>query len=579
MAHMLPPYVDKSCKSAAEKNIFRLLSSSAFSANWTVLHSLNLARHSRRLYGEIDFLLLIPGSGIYVMEVKGGDVRCTDGVWYFTDRFGNVNSSKSPFVQAREAMFSLLSAIEKEFGRGYHLTHKLMSFFCCFPDISFSEHSVEYEQWQVLDRDTLRTNPDAFFERLKKQTLLKHRNQRWFSESESILSSKDIDELCHFLRGDFERIRTSKERLEAFHQQVKSYTSEQFRILDHIHSNNRCLIQGSAGTGKTMVAMESAVRAAATGERVFLTCFNHMIGAWMAELLAPWKENISVVNLHAYLFEASRGFDYDQQQTTNQEFYTEFLPNLLTRMFAKGILPQFDRLIIDEGQDLIRPAYLQLFDAMLKGGLEGGRWEIYGDFEQQAIFAQLSRTEMTNLLNSYVSLANFNLRINCRNTKQIGMETALMSGFERPPFLLEHLEGAPVNYLWPATGKEVDILTSCLDRLVSEQVPLEEIIIISPRRLTRSVTADITRHNIREIRTAGELSSNQDFFAFATIQSFKGMEAGYIILTDIDDISSDQMRKLLYVGMSRARFVLIILLAETVKEKYKALLRNQLPIK
>ena len=94
--------------------IFDMLKKDSFTEDWIVLHSLNLAQHTKRLYGEIDFLLLIPNAGIFVMEVKGGDVRCRNGEWEFIDRHGNVNKNKSPFTQARDAMFSLKEEIKKE---------------------------------------------------------------------------------------------------------------------------------------------------------------------------------------------------------------------------------------------------------------------------------------------------------------------------------------------------------------------------------------------------------------------------------------------------------------------------------
>ena len=93
MAKLLPPYIDKNCKSTGERMLFDIFKNSAFTKDWIVLHSLNLSQHTKRLYGEIDFLILIPGGGIYVMEVKGGNVKCTDGVWQYRDKFNNINTS------------------------------------------------------------------------------------------------------------------------------------------------------------------------------------------------------------------------------------------------------------------------------------------------------------------------------------------------------------------------------------------------------------------------------------------------------------------------------------------------------
>lgn len=576
MAKLLPPYIDKSCKSTGEKMIFDIFKNNSFTKDWVILHSLNLSQHTARLYGEIDFLILIPGGGIFVMEVKGGDVRCIDGVWHFIDRHGNVNKNKSPFNQARDAMFSLRSAIEKEFGKGHKFTIILSGFLCAFPHISFDKHSVEYESWQILDKDSIQNETEIFFKNLVHQFIQKNKGQRWFSEKDSLPDVNDLNSLCDFLRGDFERIRTVKERLTEFDKQVKTYTEEQFRLLDSIHLNERSVTQGSAGTGKTMIAIESAVRSAAEGKTVFLTCFNRLIGEWMQKQVEEWKDKITVSSLHSYLFEQSKGFDYDKMQDNKQDFYSKYLPTLLIDIFQKGISKKFDKLIVDEGQDLIREEYLNLFDSMVTGGLGNGNWEIYGDFERQAIFAQLSKEEMLSLINKSAQPTKFLLKINCRNTKQIGEETSLISGFKKPPFLLEHLEGIPVEYIfYKDDAEQKKLLADQLKKLSESNVPLNELIIVSPRKFEHSCSTSFSGFTIKEIKKTSEISATQNFFGFATVHSYKGMESNYVVIIDIEDLRSEIAKSLLYVGMSRARYGLILLIAESMRNDYREILKRK----
>lgn len=577
MGKLLPPYIDKNCKSTGEKMIFEIFKNSSFTKDWIVLHSLNLSKHNIRLYGEIDFLILIPNGGIFVMEVKGGDVKCIDGVWHFIDRFGNVNKNKSPFNQARDAMFSLHSAIEKEFGKGHKFTKILSGFLCAFPHISFDKHSVEYEPWQILDKDSIEIGTENFFKNLVEQFVKKHRGQKWFSEKESLPDENDLNSLCDFLRGDFERIRSVKERLAEFDKEVKKYTEEQYRILDSIQLNERSVTQGSAGTGKTMIALESAVRAAAEGKSVFLTCYNKLIGEWMHKQVEEWKDKITVTSLHSYLFEQSKGFNYDKTQSNKQDFYTKYLPTLLNDIYQKGIIKKFDKLIVDEGQDLIREEYLNLFDSMVQGGLTNGNWEIYGDFERQAIFAQLSKEEMLLLVNKKAQPTRFLLQINCRNTKQIGEETSLISGFEKPPFLLEHLEGIAVEYIFYKNEVEQKkLLGEQLKKLSENKLPLNELIIVSPRKFENSCSNYFPGFTIREIKNTSEIVATQKFFGFATVQAYKGMESNYVLITDISDLTSEVSKSLLYVGMSRARYGLILLIAESMRNNYREILKRKL---
>lgn len=576
MAKLSPPYIDKDCKSTGERMIFDMLKKDSFTEDWIVLHSLNLSQHSKRLYGEIDFLLLIPNAGVFVMEVKGGDVRCKNGEWEFIDRHGNVNRNKSPFNQARDAMFSLQTEIKKEFGAKHRFTKIQFGFFVAFPQVNFDKHSVEYQQWQIFDKTNYNTNHEIFFKTLFQQFTEKHKTQLWFSPTESLPSRQALEELCHFLRGDFIRVRSANERLAEFDSQVKTYTEEQFRILESIELNERSLIQGSAGTGKTMIAIESAIRAAEEGKKVFLTCYNRIIGEWMQKQLEGWS-SITVSSLHSYLFELTKGFDYDKTQENKQDFYSKYLPNLMKEFFKIGVKGRFDKLIIDEGQDLIREEYLGLFDSMLTNGLENGNWEIYGDFERQAIFAQLSKPEMLDLLKTFGHHSKHLLRINCRNTKEIGEETSLISGFEKPPFLLEYLEGLPVAYhFYRDEAHQKQILNEQLKKVADESLPFNEMTILSPKKFENSCVKSFSGYSIKEIKTENEVSATQKFFGFATVQSYKGMESNYILITDIEDLSSEVAKSLLYVGMSRARYGLILLISEAIQHQYYDILQNKL---
>lgn len=578
MAKLIPPYIDKSCRSTGERMLFDIFKSNPFTKDWIVLHSLNLSQHSIRLYGEIDFLLLIPSGGIFVVEVKGGDVKCKNGVWYFTDRFGNTNtSSVGPFNQARDAMFSLHQNIEKEFGKGHKFTKILFGFLCAFPHIRFNKSSVEYEPWQILDKDSIQSSTESFFQNLINQFINKNKGQRWFSAENSLPNDSDLNDLCDFLRGDFERVRTVQDRLSEFDKEVKKYTEEQYRILDSIQLNERSIIQGSAGTGKTMIAIESAIRAAAEGKTVFLTCYNKLIAEWIQTQVEEWKDKITISNLHSYLFEQSKGFDYDKSQSNSQDFFRKYLPSLLTDIYNKGIYKKFDKLIIDEGQDLIREEYLTLFDSMLNGGLANGHWEIYGDFERQSIFAQLEKDEMFSIINEYTNPTKFILKINCRNTKQIGEETALISGFEKPPFLLEHLEGIPVEYIF--FSDEIDqknLLETQLRKFAASSLPLKELMILSTKKIEFTCANSLVSFPIKEIKKTSDLVKSQDFFGFATVQSYKGMESYYIVITDIEDLSSELAKSLLYVAMSRAKYGLILLIAESKRNNYREILKRKL---
>jgi len=296
----------------------------------------------------------------------------------------------------------------------------------------------------------------------------------------------------------------------------------------------------------------------------------------MQKQLEGWN-NITVSSLHSYLVQLTKGFDYDKSQESKNDFYSKYLPNLMKEFFKIGVKGKFDKLIIDEGQDLIREEYLGLFDSMLTGGLANGNWEIYGDFERQAIYAQLSKSEMLDLLKTYGHHSKHLLRINCRNTKEIGEETSLISGFEKPPFLLEYLEGLPVAYhFYKDEAHQKKILSEQLQKIADEKLPFNEMAILSPKKFENSCVKSFTDYSIREIKTANEISNAQNYFGFATVQAYKGMESNYVFITDIEDLSSEVAKSLMYVGMSRARYGLILLISESMHNQYYDILKNKL---
>ena len=59
MAKMIPPYCDDAAP-GSEKDLFRHLKEDPDTTEWTVLHSLGLARRRSGPYGEIDFVAIIP---------------------------------------------------------------------------------------------------------------------------------------------------------------------------------------------------------------------------------------------------------------------------------------------------------------------------------------------------------------------------------------------------------------------------------------------------------------------------------------------------------------------------------------
>ena len=72
------------------------------------------------------------------------------------------------------------------------------------------------------------------------------------------------------------------------------------------------------------------------------------------------------------------------------------------------------------------------------------------------------------------------------------------------------------------------------------------------------------------------LNTPQRCIRFSTIHSFKGLESQVVIMVDIEEVDDDKSQSLLYVGMSRARSLLILLIHERARSSIDTRIRAAL---
>ena len=85
-------------------------------------------------------------------------------------------------------------------------------------------------------------------------------------------------------------------------------------------------------------------------------------------------------------------------------------------------------------------------------------------------------------------------------------------------------------------------------------------------------------NDFRLVEVAGFIpaKSRTPIIPFATIQAFKGMESKVVVLCDVEQVAEGEPQALLYVGMSRARSLLIVLLHEQTKPSVKQAVARKL---
>jgi hypothetical protein len=572
MAKMLPTQFDASTASAAERRLFEVLKNDPVTKDWIALHSLGLARRGFKPYGEIDFVVLIPGSGVFCLEVKGGRIACSGGRWETTDRYGQTKAlNRSPFLQAREGMFALRDSVLNRAPMGFP-AGLMFGYATVFPDVSFTVQSPEWESWQVIDRDTLRQSFATALIRLANE-----QRKLYPKAAASEPTPATLRILQQLLRPDFEIIVTRGAQIEETEMQLLRLTEEQFEALDLLADNERCFFEGPAGTGKTMLALEYARRSAAAGRRTLFVCFNRLLGDWLQRRVSEFGMASTLTAgrffklLRDVIVNSSIAEEFREQEKRGQttELYENDYP-IFGRLAVEERNEPFDVLVMDEAQDLLHPGVLDVLNAWLKGGLTAGCWAIFGDFQRQAIFNPSTGDEIKGLLKAYSSqFTKGRLTMNCRNTRNIGEETALLSGFDSPPYRMGQTLGLPVDYRYYNSAEtQRTVLGETLRGLLADGVKAADIIVISRLRLMNSGVAGIDGGDHFRLIEAGDpvpVRSRTPIIRFATAQAFKGMESPVVVLCDIEQVTADEPQALLYVAMSRARSQLTVLLHEKAR--------------
>lgn len=571
MAKMVPPYIHAGCASKGEKEIFTRLKDDVETRGWVVLHSLDIANHSKRVSGEIDFVIIIPSKGVLCLEVKAcNKVRRDSGNWFYGS--DTKPDPRGPFKQASEAMHSLRSRLIK---RRPDLSRIVFWSAVIFPYLSFSMESDEWHPWQVIDLQGFRARP---LNRLLEAVLDNARSflqecptASWFYSGSNEPYPGQCDDIAEALRPDFEFLESPKSRARRVGEEIRLFTEEQFIALDAMEANSRVAFTGPAGTGKTLLAIEAARRKYERKRRTLFLCYNRLLGNWLESQTADLNPTITTRTIHGHMLNVA-----DVKAIDRQDFWENQLPLLAMEKLLDDQDERylFDELIIDEAQDIFRNEYLDFLDLSLKGGLAAGSWRLFGDFEKQAIYGAGDLTLDSFLMNRGGKAPKYSLRVNCRNTPEIALLTYLLGGLN-PKYskvLRAGSEIEPEIIYYSDKDDQQQVLVETLDRLYGEGWNASDITILSTKA-AESCAARVDTgswHNrlypLDQARKAG--------IGFCSIHAFKGLESPAVIVTDVDGVVGLYEQSLFYVAITRALNRLVIIMRDTVKAEVAEALKG-----
>jgi hypothetical protein len=518
-----------------------------YSANWIYRDG-----RDRLLEGEADFTIVVPKSGVFTVEVKGGGVSfdAATGKWQSIDRKGATHDIKDPFRQASNERHAIKDQLFGHprwcYWRGKYLTlgHAVM-----LPDIHDVKPLLSPErQRDFIGVDTDMAALSAWL--VKLQTF-------WTRDNDDVLGAQGAQLVEEILCSSVE-IRPALNSVLDVAEQVRTrLTTNQAKILRIIGSRKRAVIAGGAGTGKTLIAVEKARQLAESNQSVLLLCYNRPLANALAASVAD-QTRITVMSFHQLcdrrisealliakvdlLAEAQAAYPGSH----SKHVFDVQMPYALARS-NEVLEAKYDALVVDEAQDF-SDDYWFAVEELLQDTKQGAFY-IFID-ENQALYRKHTCLPVDG--------EPYHLTANCRNTipiHQLGYAFYKGEPIDEPDLPGEEIRRFAVE------GEEAQAvaIAGVIKGLLAEGVSPGDIIVLLAKRPKSRLYALLEAQRLSggvewAIESPGK---NKAIFA-DTVGRFKGLEAPIVIMWLGDEIEAEEQREFLYVGTTRAKSLLCI---------------------
>ena len=534
MAHLspsLPPRAAINAGEYAELGLLKTLQTGLSDA-YTLFHSVDWSRSlgGREQHGEIDIVVVNQSGDVLLIEVKSGGVDFqSDGIF---KTYGDQRKSVTWQVRRQYgAMRSRLAAANL----AVHVSQLLV-----VPDARVRSETAQWPREQIVD--------STEFEQVVSRV----------AGALGSGSPNDIQPLVlAFFENRFRVVPDVSALTGRLQQSVTRLSAGLATWVPRIEVPSGIIrVVGTAGSGKTQLALRMLREADAVGKRAAYLCFNRALADHMAKVLPV---RVPAETFHEFAVRIARRFGMPVD-FSSRSFFREVEAHCIERL--AGSEPDLDFIVLDEVQDF-HPEWVQALLSRLrpKGRallLEDPEQQLYADREGFEIAEAAAVTSYENFRSPRALVKLINL------LRLTATEVEASSDFEGEmpdPIVYETPENLAV-----ATIKGVQ---RCLDCGFA----LHDIAVISLRGRESSALQHLdqlgpwrTRHFTGAFDEGGDAKWTEGDLLLESVRRFKGQAAVAVVLTECELADLGELnRRLLFVGLTRARVHLEWVVSKTTE--------------
>lgn len=516
-----------------ERDMLRLLES-GLPDGYDVFHSIGFSttHNDKQYYGELDVLVLTPAGHLIALEVKAGSITLTDEGLFKQYKTGLKNVHQQ-VNQQRGTWFTLL----KNNGfSGVTLHH-----FLVLPDQLIIEGSAAFPRERIIDSNQIH----------EIGYILQH------STPFEPVANDIRTRLAAFIENKFELIPDPSVRIGQTARANKILAEGLATWVPRInHSGNVFQIKGTAGSGKTQLALTLLRDASIQGKRTAYICYNRPL----ADHIATIAPTTSIVSNFDDL-----AITHYKRLVASVEFSDKDIFKKASRAYLAHLAsspPSLDLLVIDESQDFDAEWLAALASTVREDG------KLYTLSDESQLIYERERFEIANAV-------TVECNENFRSPKRIVdvINALRLADSEIRPRSVH--QGDVPEFVVCDEKNEISILESCIHKLVASGYAKEQITLLSYRgrenskllKLDQIAGYDIAKFTGSYDSSGSPVYSSGEIFC-ETVYRFKGQSSAVVVFCEIDfqEISPKDLRKL-FVGMSRAQYHLICVTSQQAEAK------------